>query len=212
MEAEQPASQSAILVEVFLSELRLTGSYVAGTGDGRFSDMLNGPGEALELTDVTVRSLTGATLETCAEARIPKKQISFALPMEPSNQLSQRKAMRFGVLTPVMNHLAVSLVLPPFLIQGQIAADHRARLPQFAQLPGFFPVLNASVRSEGAEVSAAAVFLVNKDAVMCLGTNVAPLSAVVTPAPVHGGDALSALFAAASRPREDWRVGGAEAA
>ena len=183
-------SDSPVAIDLLTQSLRFSGLTTDPNQFRRLSDVLNSAENDLLLSQVTVRNLLGVTLDGCDTAVVQKRDVLLVVPRESTNQLAQRRMQRLGVTAPNLTRLQVLVAVPPYLAKGLVNfRDPRDFYWGASDLGRFFPILEATLRLEAAVVEQAPVILVNREAVVAIGTQEEvqprPAEPAETPAEVY---------------------------
>jgi len=159
-----------IEAEVFLFAHRIGGKIVCPQNQ-RLSDFLQSGTEFLVMNEVSVRTGGGEMLGRCEALNLLKEAICFIAPNESSEQLANRRAVRFGIATPATSRLPVRLLLDRHTLNGQLSSrGATTALPLIASLPAFFPLQDAEALFEDGSLLRSDLYLVNAGRVVALGS------------------------------------------
>ena len=181
---------SPVAIDLLTQSLRFSGFSTDPNQFRRLSDVLNSAESDLLLSQVTVRNLLGVRLDGCDTAVVQKRDVLLVVPRESTDQLTQRRMQRFGITAPNLTRLAVLVAVPPYLAKGIVNfRDPRDFYKGASDQSRFFPLLEATLRLEAAVVEQAPVILVNRGAVVAIGTQEEvqprPAEPAETPAEVY---------------------------
>jgi hypothetical protein len=156
-------------LELFCSTFRLRGS-IELAPPKRVSDLFNDNTDQLQLSDVEVTSLAGVKFSCHTSFVVQKSEILLALPRETAAYEQARRADRFGLPTPRSTPEPASVLLPPFLVRGQLhlpAPIDWSRV--MARLAPFFALTDAVIQIEDGSTEVADVILLNREEVAAFG-------------------------------------------
>ncbi|HEU0072794.1 MAG TPA: hypothetical protein VFS30_02190 [Dehalococcoidia bacterium] len=168
---------SALLVELLLDGVRIEGYCSQVELRRRLSEVLNTPGDVIELDDAVAKMTTGEPLKT-PSITVEKKAIIAAIPWETTAQDRQRALATSMTGRAKTIQLPVVVISPPLVIAGTAhlpggfgTSVLRADPNLFAH---FFSMTGARITLEDGAFLDAPVVLVNRDAVSAMAQTAEP--------------------------------------
>lgn len=170
-------NESALRVELLLHGARIEGYCGQVELRRRLSEVLNTPGDVVELDDAVAKMTLGESLQT-PSITVEKRAIIAAIPWETSEQDRQRALATSMTGRAKTIQLPVVVLSPPFVIAGNAHLPGGYGTSTLRPDPNvfahFFSMTNARITLEDGAFLDAPVVLVNRDAVSAMARTTEP--------------------------------------